>query len=652
MASNVGPAVEQVGDTFLFLPELINRALAANDRLRYYLTLLEAAKAHAQAPNRPASNLRSEREASGIHDSEFDHVVPSSRVVADNIIQVPGVASILERIVADLREMLQPLRVEALARAAMRERFEMYRRRLEEQFAHVPSCHDDQLPSNAIDALTRHSGNGHDTVYQLAMDLRWELTRLEASVSLESIDGARAYGLTDADRVLVRAFTKGVTTTAALKFDHPGLSTTAMRDGDRLSIQNDLGMTNTHVIVVHVTGLTATLIYTDIHRPRIRFLHDLLQTYNVRWEAASTPAAAENDRRETSIGRYTADSQSTLAVYLTFLGSRLVFLIDWNRARKRLTRFVKNSDAVALLKWAADNNVGHRAFLQAGDIRLIHTAIERATPGRTPYGARLDDLLGRDNARKFLMSVLGIVSGGLLGRRSPRLIEDEIEAELLTYVHTTDRGVIGAATEHATIIVSLAERLLGALAQLKNGVTREDAIRAAELASTWEIRADEIVRHASRLFDHGGNSGHLMRLLSEADEAADALEETAFLVKLIPEQIDSKAVSLLEDLADMASRGAREYVRCLEDARDVARTCARSDVERLLVAVDRLTELEHDSDAAERAVIERLVQGPGGFRELHVLSEMAHCLEKAADSLARCGVIVRDHVLSITAGGG
>jgi uncharacterized protein Yka (UPF0111/DUF47 family) len=250
------------------------------------------------------------------------------------------------------------------------------------------------------------------------------------------------------------------------------------------------------------------------------------------------------------------------------------------------------------------------------------------------------------------MSVLSIASAGLSSRRSPRLIEDEIEAELLTHLQTTDSSVIGAAADHASIIVSLAERLRSALVELKSETAREDRVRTAELASLWELRADEIVRHARRLFDHTGDGRHLTGLLTEADRAADALEEAVFMLKLVPEQSDGKAISLLEGLADMISRSAREYVRCLEDARQVSRTPVRSDVERLLITVDRLSELEHDSDAAERAVIERLVQGPGGFRELHVLSQMAHGLEQAADSLARCGAIVRDHVLNVSFGNG
>ena len=80
------------------------------------------------------------------------------------------------------------------------------------------------------------------------------------------MDGATVYGLTDTDRALVAAFMAGVNSTAPLKFDHPGLGTTATHAGDRLVIQNDIGTTDAHVLVLHVVGLTLTVMYTDIHR--------------------------------------------------------------------------------------------------------------------------------------------------------------------------------------------------------------------------------------------------------------------------------------------------------------------------------------------------------------------------------------------------
>ena len=285
MATKVGIADHlQVG---LFLPELINRGLGARDRLTYYVSLLRAAQTHAQAPNNPAPTLRAEREASGIADATLDQTVAASRAIAADVIRIPGARAILDQIFLDLHEMLQPLRVAAATRPEMRDRLEIYERRLSQQFAGAPECADDQLTSGAIDGLGRRTQNGHDSVQQLAMDLHWELNRLSKAVSPESIDGATAYGLSAADRTIVQAFMQGVNQTRKLKFDRAGLGTSATRDGDRLSIQNDLGTNDRHVFVVHVRELTATVVYTDIHRARLRFFHDMLLAYDIQWEAPS-----------------------------------------------------------------------------------------------------------------------------------------------------------------------------------------------------------------------------------------------------------------------------------------------------------------------------------------------------------------------------
>jgi uncharacterized protein Yka (UPF0111/DUF47 family) len=491
--------------------------------------------------------------------------------------------------------------------------------------------------------MTRVAGADGDTVHQLVMDLHRALNQLQAAIARESIDGARTYGLTDTDRALVRAFMTGLNETAGLKFDHPGLGTTATRASGRLSIQNDIGTTDAHVIVLNVTGLEATLIYTDVHRRRAEFFRDLLAPAAVSWDQAAAPAGAAY---EMSIGRFTAPDQPALEQYLSLVGSRLVFLIDWNKARKHLTRFVRKSDAIQILKWAADNNIGHRAFLQAGDVRLIYTALERAARAQLRYGARLDELVGRDTARLFLMAVLRITSEGLRSHRSLRLIQDEIEAELLTHLQTTERSTLAMAAEHAAIVATLAERLRHVLVRARAGRGASQAARTAALAKTWETRADELVTRACRLRDQGAGATILTRLLASADDVADALEETAFLLTLIPSDTESKAIASLRPLAELVCRSAREYVRCLECARELPREPARADVEDVLVAVDHLLELEHESDGEERAVKARLLEGSKDFRELYVLSAIARAFEQSADALARCSLIVRDYVLN------
>lgn len=636
--------IEKLGENGLLLPELISRGLAANDRAKYYLTLLQAAQSHARSPRLPAPNLRIEREASGVTDMSLDHIVEASADIGTDTLQIPSGGSIVKHLFEELRLMVEPLRVAGATRPDVRGRVEIYQRRLDDLIAHAPRCYDDQLTSSTISALTAISENGHDTVHQLAIDLHWELNRLQATVSMQMIDGASVYNVTGSDRALVSAFMKGIGETGHLKFDHPGLGTTATRDGDRLTIQNDLGTTAAHVVVIHVTGLVATLHYTDIHRRRIRFLHDLLQPYDVKWAATTVAADADYDM---SVGRYTADTPENLERYLSFLGSRLVFLIDWNRARKRLVRLVRKSDALGLLKWAADNNIGHRAFLQAGDIRLIDAALERAAPPQMRPGTRLDEWLGREPARLFLMSVLRTASSGLGAGHSLSLIEDEVEAELLRHLQSTDRHMLQGVTEQAVMISALAERVGRTLMYLKSGDGRTEAVRTAELAKTWSTRAEQIALHSLRLLERTSHEHELRRLLTEAGGAVEALEEAAYMLTLVPESLDPTALTLLTDLADLVSGAVREYVRCLEEARDLSPGSPPSVVDGFLIAVDRLADLNRQTCKGQRAVTELLLRGPGGFHDLYVVANMARAFERTAASLARSGAIARDHVLSI-----
>ncbi len=67
--------IETLGEDSLILPAQIESGLAANDRLKYYLTLLQVARSHADQPDQPASSLKPERLVAGIRDSALDLVV-------------------------------------------------------------------------------------------------------------------------------------------------------------------------------------------------------------------------------------------------------------------------------------------------------------------------------------------------------------------------------------------------------------------------------------------------------------------------------------------------------------------------------------------------------------------------------------------------
>ncbi len=632
--------IERIGEQKLILPILVARALAASDRLTYYLMLLETAHSRAIRPDEPAPSLRVEREASGVTDSSFDRVVEASSTIGDNTLHIPQAESIVEHLFEELRLMLPPLEVAALTHPDVYARFEIYRRRLDDLIAHAPLCHDDQLVVSAIAALTRLSGNSHDTAHQLAIDLHSELDRLQSNVVEETINGARVLGVTSADASLVRAFMKGLNGTAPLKFDHVGLKTMVTRDESGLAIQTDLSSTEAQFVVTTIIGLSAIVTYTDVHPRRIRFLQDMMRPYGVHWSAVTVSPGAEYD---VSAGRLIAETPEHLERYLTFLGSRLVFLIDWTRARKRLGRLVTKTAATSLLKWAADNNVGHCAFLQVDDIGVFDAALERAVPAhKRPRG--LDEWLGADAARWFLREVLRLTSAGLVAGRSPSVIEDEIEAALVEHLQTTDLDMLQNVADHATIITALTERVRDTLVHACGDESSLWSARTAELAKRWSAHADQLVVQACQRLDRAA-ARDLRQLLTEADGAADALDEAAFMLTLLPDSVDSGTLARLVGLADDVLDAVLQYDRCLEDFRDLSSTSSDPDVDRLLGDVEQLISLHRQAIEKRRALTERLLQGPSDFHDVHVVVDVARGFEQAATSLARCAGLVRGQVL-------
>lgn len=159
-----------------------------------------------------------------------------------------------------------------------------YEERLKTLLADSPAVlTEDRVSGASIDRITSGQRDKGDSLHLLVMDLHKELNRLQRQLATEMIDGACVYGVRDDDRSLIRAFMAGVNRTRELKFDHPGLGTTATRSGDRLMLQNDIGVTDAHVLVVHVEGERVTLTYTDVHMERLAFFQNLFERFSLSW---------------------------------------------------------------------------------------------------------------------------------------------------------------------------------------------------------------------------------------------------------------------------------------------------------------------------------------------------------------------------------
>ena len=205
------------------------------------------------------------------------------------------------------------------------------------------------------------------------MDLHKDLNSLAAAHAEEVLAGAHVYALLLEDRPAIEAFMRGVEATRKLKFSHPGLATTATRAGARLTIQNDLGETDAHVVVIVVEPDAVTVIHTDVHLARARFFTGLLRDFPVQWsglERKSATGLGDDGVFYLVTGRLPTVRGEDRDAFLEALGASLVFLIDWNKARKVLREWVSNADAIRILEWAARHRVGHRGFLELGGRNL------------------------------------------------------------------------------------------------------------------------------------------------------------------------------------------------------------------------------------------------------------------------------------------
>lgn len=624
--------METLGEDALTLPAQIEAGLAANDRLKYYFTLLQVARSHADQPDQPASSLKQERLVAGIGDSALDGVVAATHKEGTSY-RLPGCRRLMDAIADDAR--LMAVRAEPSTK-----------QRLKRLLDDLPKAEDDLVESGAIDSITRADRDRGDSLHQLVMDLHKQLNALQAGLAEEQIEGAAAYHLGEGDAPLVEAFMVGLNRTAALKFGHPGLSTTVTHSRQRLIIQNDIGTTDSHVIVIHIEERKVSLTYSDVHLERLQFFSSLLDSFPVTWtnpNSSQSATLAGGAPFFLSTGSFEAKDHQQLLAYLDHLGSRLVFLIDWNRARKQLRGFLNGAQRLRLLRWAADADIGHRGFLELGGARLIWGAVETTAATSIHLGDRLCDVLGEDLAFAFVQFAFKTAAEGLLARQSDGLIRDRIRAELLNHLKTAEGRLLGIVVEHAGLIFEIATALRDRLFGPRGDVA--ELARLAKRARHWEHEADKLVAEVAVSVRRRPELNPFRRLIEDADDTADQLEEAAFLLGLLESAANHRAVESLQPLASILAEASQEWVKALGHAQHVQRHGLRDDADDFLMAIDRLSVVEHDADDAERSVTVAALNKATDFRELHLLSQIRQGLGEASDSLKRASLILRDHVL-------
>jgi uncharacterized protein Yka (UPF0111/DUF47 family) len=632
--------LEALDQRALLLPERVHEALEANARVKYYLSLLQLACAHADALDMPAVDLSDERARLGIPDAELDAVVPGTRRGLDDEYRVPRLREVVDRIDADLEHMLAPIALASEQDAASwRRRLDSIRAREDELLA------GDRLSTDALAWLTS-ADPARDGPHRLCMDLHKAIDDVEGRLATESVDGAHVFGLSEGDRALVAAFMRGVHRTERLKFQHPGLGTTATRSGARLVIENDVGTTDAHVLVLTVEASRAVVTSADVHIQRLAFFQRMLSHFAMTWEdtRARRAPGLDEDSFFLCTGTFEAANRGELERFLEHLGSRIVFLIDWNKARKTLQTFIPKSSAMPLLQWAADAELGHRGFLEMGGEQLVYDAM--AAVMRTPvrFGERLEDALGVEPATAFLRFVLRETAEGMLEGRSRSLIRERVRAELAGSFAAAGERLLGPVRRHAVVLGDLS----ATVAQLPVFGGSSDPGVAAARAKAREREADEIVVEVRSLVERIPEERAFERVVEAADDAADEIEEAIFGLTLLPATfVPSEEVrGALEKLRDLVEGGARAWLACVDTAQHAHRGSAGVDLTSFLDAVDRVVTIERASDDAERHA-EAAVMACESIdpRALVVAARAAEHLEGATDALLHAALTLRDHVL-------
>lgn len=641
-------AVSSLGPSSLLLPAWVKSALAANDRLKLYLSMLQAAAQHASTPDAPLVDWDAELAANGLRDAPWLRELVKTAYFDDELLVIPQLDSLLSALSSDLTTMARPIcdagHAPSTDLVARRDHWLQRFSGLEEE---------EGLDRDLIAQLTHGDRQQGDSFHLLVMDLHKALNGLAGELATENLDGAHVWQIEDKDRPLIRSFMLGLKRTAPLKFSHSGLDTAVTRDGDKLLIQNDIGTNDAHVLVMEVQARTLTLTYSDLHATRFAFFCRALERIGFTWKRFDpVTTAGLNDGKPYHLGRATlmAEDDEALLAGLQHVASRIVFVIDWNRARKALKPFVRKAQTIDILTRAAERDWGHMAWLLAGGEQLVFNAMQAVDGEAFRIGDRLDDVIGETAAAEFLLDLMRIASQMLLQQQPLAIIADEARL-LLSQVLRRRTFEFDLMAEHAAYCHALAQSLCDAI---ESGMpaTAEATVLVAR-SKAWERRADHVLMDARQRASRQHHWAGVVDLLEKADNIADALEEATFILSLTVTPplpgLPAAVGPVLQRLAATTLAAIQDQVKAIEIARHLHEQTDASDSEVFLQTLWRMLRAERQCDEllrqARLTILQNLHDRPA---ELMLASDLAARLEEASDSLLETGYALRAMVFTNT----
>ena len=521
--------IKEIGEYNLLLPQLIQKGLAAGDKSRYYLNLLISAIEHADNSEIRKDSLAELRVGVGIRDEQYDTVIYESSVSPEGIYYIPKIDEIKKGLSRAINSMISPFRQETAYSNP-----EIFSRA--ESLLSAFCMDDNPLTRDDPRINLLIEGYADDNFLNLIRATEDLLIPLREAMTPEDVYGSTTYLVEPEDIYLIRSFMIGLNRTESLRFEHPGLGTTAIRAGASLLILNEIGMTDYNFLILTITGVTISIQYFDPHISRISFFKNLMHPYPVFWREILSRNIRGNDQSRllhTVSGEFSARSQEELLMCLSHISSHIVFLIEWNRARKALKPFLSGNDVLKVLQKAVKRNVGHRAFLIAGGERLINEVLDSYPQISMRYGDTLSDVLGPADAVEFCISVLEI-SNRYVSQNLPKIqLHEDIRTELVRQYTIASEDVHQLCTSYGEKVKKMFTHFTSLFSVLSDP---DIANRNAIEVQIQECSADiDACFNRLQIKISGKNSDRTWpECIDQVHKAIEVLGDAGYLCTLIP----------------------------------------------------------------------------------------------------------------------
>ena len=662
------PAMTILGQRGLMMPIWAHTSTLAYHRLQACLLCLQAAVAHAQAPNAPQPNLDAvlQRTQWAQTDWLLELARGTSALVAGSqpAWLIPDLEQLTAALSAELVNLARPVLESSTTDAEPHWRVQRWQGWLEDlhgdelsqlQYEQLCADIDDlddgdsghnlqplrerakrRLDMRLSSPGTQAERSGSASLVHLMQDLRLAVDGIEMQLGCERMHGAHVWRVDHDDLAWVEAYMRGLARTQALRFDHPGLETVATRQSGQLFIQSDIGSHDANTLILAVDGHDITLTYADLHRTRFAFFQALLGPWGALWSDMASkvaPDLSEGQASTLGLARFSCEDRVRLTRTLEAIGASVVYLLDWERARKRLLNFVDGEGATAVLLAAAQAEVGHKAWLRLGADRLVFSAMHALGAQAFRIGDRLDEVLGAEGAKAFMLEVLRRCKHTLDEGLRTRLLDDEVRLMLARQLqHRADQ--FDLVDEHAVYCKRLSDGICDAIDGLSPHATRSAQCAGrdeATRAKAWARRAKQAVGVALAEAQRMPRWQPIAQLLVLADQAVDALEEAAFLVGLGYDQPQepgaAAALVALSELAQGVRQACSEHLELCTQARSDGAAPAREH------GPSRVAVLRSHALSQLRQFQRGALLAPNPGTGLNLATEIAAALQRATDHL-------------------